>query len=254
MRPRHSALAVVALVAAVAPLLVAPQASARVPAYHPSRLSHLGNAQQVIVVTTPSWRSSYATFRTYRKAADGRWHAIFSPVRARIGSNGFVRARYRRQSTGTTPAGTFTLTRAFGRYGDPGTAMSYRRFDSNDWWPYDPRDARTYNVLQSRRVAAAQWRKSWAENLWSYGGQYRYGVVINYNIPSGLYRSNGQWFARERANTSKGGGIFLHVNGPGATEGCVSVRYRHMRGVLRWLSPAKHPRIVMGPMSAITSM
>jgi L,D-peptidoglycan transpeptidase YkuD (ErfK/YbiS/YcfS/YnhG family) len=159
------------------------------------------------------------------------------------------------QGSGETPAGTFGITTAFGRYADPGTALPYTKFDTNDWWPYDPRSPRTYNVYQRRRVAAAAWRTSWAENLWSYGGQYRYAAVINYNLPKDLYYSGGQWFARRQADTRRGGGIFLHVTGPaGWTAGCVTVAYGEMRAVLRWLDPAKRPRIVMGPTSVITSM
>ena len=74
-------------------------------------------------------------------------------------------------------------------------------------------------------------------------------------MPRGLYYSGGQWFARQTADTRKGGGIFLHVNGPaGKTAGCISIAYTEMKTVLRWLDPAKAPRIVMGPTSAITRM
>ncbi len=243
------------LLAAVASLLVAPGVGAAAPAYHPSRLTHLGAARQVVVVTSSSWRTSYATLRTYRKGSDGVWRRRFDPMRARIGGNGFVKAADRRQGTGTTPAGTFRVTRAFGSSADPGTAMRYRRFDRNDWWPYDPRSPRTYNVYQYRRVAGAAWRRSWAEHLWDYYGQYRYAAVIKFNLPSGIYRTaDGQRKARHPADTRKGGGIFLHVNGPGATAGCVSLGAGNMRKVLRWLNPTYRPRIVMGPKSAIGRM
>jgi L,D-peptidoglycan transpeptidase YkuD (ErfK/YbiS/YcfS/YnhG family) len=235
-------------------LTLVPAAGAATPSYHPSNLRALGNAQQVIVVTASSWSTSWATLRTYGKSSDGTWHVKFHAMRARIGGRGFALAANRLQSSSETPAGTFRITRAFGRYGDPGTALPYRRFDTNDWWPYDPRDPRTYNVYQRRRVAGAVWRRSWAENLWSYGGQYRYAAVVDYNMPSGVYYSGGQWFARYPANTRKGGGIFLHVNGPGSTAGCVTVSYTELKAVLRWLNPAKAPRIVMGPSSVITQM
>ena len=246
--------AVAAVLTALLALSVVPAASAATPPYHPSKLRALGASRQVVVVTASSWSTSYATVRTYELGGDDRWRAKFAPMRARIGGRGFARAANRLQGSAETPAGTFRITRAFGRYRDPGTALPYTNFDGNDWWPYDPRSPRTYNVYQTRRVAAAHWRRSWAENLWSYGGQYRFAAVINYNLPGGLYRSGGQWFARERADTRKGGGIFLHVNGPGSTAGCVTVSYAQMKSVLRWLDPAKRPRIVMGPTSAIRRM
>jgi L,D-peptidoglycan transpeptidase YkuD (ErfK/YbiS/YcfS/YnhG family) len=242
----------VAVAALVGALLGVPGAGAATPGYYPPNLTHLGAARQAIVVTSTSWSTSYATLRTYDKGADGIWRAKWGPLPARIGTRGFSPAAQRLQNTYTTPAGTFTLTHAFGAYSDPGTAMPYRKSDSNDWWPYDPRDPRTYNVEQFHgRSAATQWRKSWAEHLWHFRGQYEYAVVLDYNLPSGLYRSGDQRFASSTADTGAGGGIFLHVNGPGSTAGCISVSRKAMRKILRWLNPAKHPVIVMAPTKAI---
>ena len=67
-------------------------------------------------------------------------------------------------------------------------------------------------------------------------------MVVDYNLPS----------ATKSPDTTKGGGIFLHANGPGATAGCVSITKSDLVRVLRWLDPAKHPVIVMAPASAIT--
>jgi L,D-peptidoglycan transpeptidase YkuD (ErfK/YbiS/YcfS/YnhG family) len=227
-----------------------PAAESR-PPYHPSRLTHLGNARQVVVVTASTWKTSYATVRTYNLTSSG-WHRQFTKKNGRIGTHGFAPFGARRQNSGETPAGTYRLLRAFGSATDPGTALRYRKFDRNDWWPYDPRDPRTYNVEQYHgRSAATQWRKSWAEHLWHFRDQYRYAVVLNYNLPSGLYASGNQRFAANTANTGAGGGIFLHVNGPGATAGCVSVSRKAMRMILRWLNPAQHPVIVMAPTKAI---
>ena len=228
----------------------APSLAAAKP-FHPSRLAHIGSARQVVVVTSSSWSTSYATLRTYQKDSSG-WHKQFKNKHARLGTNGFARFGKRRQDSGKTPAGTYGLPRAFGSAADPGTALTYRQFDRNDWWPYDPRDPRTYNVAQYHgRSSATQWRKSWAEHLWDFHDQYAYSVVIDYNLPSGVYRSGSQRFAASTANTAAGGGIFLHVNGPGSTAGCVSVGRKAMRKIVRWLDPGQHAVIVMAPKKAI---
>jgi L,D-peptidoglycan transpeptidase YkuD (ErfK/YbiS/YcfS/YnhG family) len=234
-----------------------PAGAAAVPAYHPTRLAHVGDATQLVVVTSKSWRSSHATLRTYEKGSDGRWRAAFPAMKARIGSKGFVRAKQRRQSTWTTPAGTFGIPRAFGLAGKPaGTKLRYRKVDGNDWWPYDPRDPRTYNVLQPFRPSQARWRTSYAERLASYGRQYKYAAVIDYNLPTGVRWSakHRQYVTSKPARTTKGGGIFLHVNGRGATAGCVSLQEADMAKVLAWLRPGSKPRIVMGPKSVIRQM
>jgi L,D-peptidoglycan transpeptidase YkuD (ErfK/YbiS/YcfS/YnhG family) len=242
------------LLATIAPR----KALAAPPAYHPSQLRHLGDARQVVVVTSKSWHSSYATMRAYRQDSDGRWHLRFGPWRARLGYAGTVRAADRRQNTGTTPAGTFRLLSGFGSRRDPGTRLSsYIQFDNNDWWPIDPRDPATYNVYQHSRSDEARWRRTEAERLANWGtGQYRYGVVIDYNLPTGVRWSSakGEYVAGEPADTRKGGAIFLHVNGRGATAGCVSVNLLRMRRVLRWLDTAKQPRIVIGPLKAIDEL
>jgi L,D-peptidoglycan transpeptidase YkuD (ErfK/YbiS/YcfS/YnhG family) len=226
-------------------------AAASKPRFHPSRLAHLGDARQVVVVTAETWKTSYATVRTYSLGSSG-WHRQFKKKSGRIGTHGFAHFGERRQNSAETPAGTYGMLRAFGAATDPGTALPYRQFDRNDWWPYDPRDPRTYNVEQYHgKSAATQWRKSWAEHLWHFRGQYEYAVVLDYNLPSGLYASGNQRFASDTADTGAGGGIFLHVNGPGSTAGCVSVSRKAMRKILRWLNPAKHPVIVMAPRKAI---
>lgn len=216
----------------------------RVPRFHPSRLTSLGEAQQVVVVTSGSWSSSRARLRAYERTAAGSWRLRLGPVAARLGRNGFSPAGRRRQGSATTPAGTFALPWAFGTLPDPGTRLPYRVVDGNDWWPYDPRDPGTYNVWQARRAPSAAWRTSWAEDLSSYGRQYRHAAVIDYNLPT----------AGAAADTRRGGGIFLHVRRPGATTGCVAIPQADMESVLRWLDPARAPVIVMAPLSAITRM
>jgi L,D-peptidoglycan transpeptidase YkuD (ErfK/YbiS/YcfS/YnhG family) len=226
--------------------------------WHPSQLTHLEDSRQVVVVSSDSWRSSYATLRAYGKDADGHWHLRFGPWRARVGYAGMAPAATRRQNTGTTPAGTFRMLWAFGSRPDPGTRLGrYVRFDRNDWWPYDPRDPSTYNVFQRSRSPQAHWRRTEAEHLadWA-AGAYRYSVVLDYNLPSGVQWSTkaAEYVAADPANTRKGGGIFLHANGRGATAGCVSIGVYRMQRVLRWLDAAKHPRIVIGPSDLIDRM
>jgi L,D-peptidoglycan transpeptidase YkuD (ErfK/YbiS/YcfS/YnhG family) len=43
-----------------------------------------------------------------------------------------------------------------------------------------------------------------------------------------------------------GSGIFVHVQTGRSTNGCISLRRPALLRVIRWLSPAAHPRIVIG--------
>ena len=70
-----------------------------------------------------------------------------------------------------------------------------------------------------------------------------------FNLPSEVRwsASRHQYVATHRADTRRGGGIFLHVQRSRHTAGCVAGPLSDIRWTVRWLDPAKGPRIVMGP-------
>lgn len=237
------------VVAVVAGVLVAASPTTAADRPFPSRVDVRPRVHQMVTVTSPGWHTTRARLRAWQRPAGGRWHLVRGPFRVRIGYNGWVRGARRRQSTGKSPAGSYALRRAFGARPDPGTALRYRRFDRNDFWPYEPRDPATYNVYQRHKARGTHWRRGYRERLWSFRDQYRYAVVVGFNMPHGVHysRARRQLVARDRADTSRGGGIFLHVTDGGPTAGCVSMRLHRMRWLMRWLDPAKSPRVAMGP-------
>ena len=168
---------------------------------------------------------------------------------------GWHRPKERRQGTGKTPAGTFGIPSAFGRLGDPGTELPYRQFDRDDAWTYNPRRPATYNVFQT---VDTSWRTygGYVESLWTYGRQYNYVAVLDYNLPNGQISRGPDGVRRTTrpADTSAGGGIFLHVTNGKVTAGCIAIPQDTMRDVLAWLDPDRKPVIVVGPESAITRM
>lgn len=240
------------VIVTMAATLVGPGAvRAAAPAYHPSRLAHVGDARQMIVVTGRSTRSTFATLRAYSLGSDGRWRQHFADMSARIGYAGWASGTTRREGSGTTPWGTYTITTAFGVAADPGTALPYTRVDGNDYWVGDSRDPRTYNLFQRSASISRTWRVSMAERLAAYPKQYRYVAVIDFNRPASRTVS---WDSRHReyvtsspVDATRGSAIFLHVNGKGATAGCVSVSRTQMARLLRWLDPKRKPRIAMAP-------
>ncbi|GIE83334.1 hypothetical protein Aph02nite_92840 [Actinoplanes philippinensis] len=243
-------LAVFLVLAVTAVLVPAAPAAAALP----DELAHVGNARQVIVVAGRSWASTHATVRAFQRGSDGKWRQKFGTMNARTGYGGWKWASSRRQDTGQTPAGTFTLTQAFGVRADPGTRLPYRKVDADDYWAGDNRDPETYNLLQPSASPKRTWRKSRAERLAAYPRQYAHAIVINFNTPSGVRwdAAHRQYTATTRADTRRGSAIFLHAGGSGPTAGCVSVKRADLVRLLRWLDPAAKPRIVMAPATAIT--
>uniref|UniRef100_UPI003F907841 L,D-transpeptidase family protein n=1 Tax=Streptomyces fradiae TaxID=1906 RepID=UPI003F907841 len=190
---------------------------------------NIGNATQVITVKA---RGSYATVTAWQKGSSG-WKAQFSTSAGRVGSNGVVDGATRRQSTYTTPSGTYTITEGFG-VESSGTAMPYTKVDDRHWWVEDP-ESKFYNQMHTAEGADFPLTESGdrgSEHLINYPTQYAKALVINFN--------------RWPAIPGRGAGIFLHVNGNGATAGCVSVPRATMDRFMGWVRPSANPRIAIG--------
>jgi len=192
----------------------------------------LGDATQVVTVAASG---SYATVTAWQLSG-GTWRRVIETAAARVGANGVMPASVRVQGSNTTPGGTFTLSQAFGIGADPGALLPYHQVTSHDWWVEDNLSA-YYNQMRSDLLGGfnTTWPETYvngSEHLITHTGTYQYAVVIDYN--------------RWPAVHYKGAGIFLHVNGSGATAGCVSVPLATMEALIRWLNPAAHPRIAIG--------
>ena len=236
-------------------VVLALQAQAYVPPYFPTRLRNVSDSQQVIVVVGKSRTSSYSTVYTYQKGSDGVWRAKFAAMPGRNGRAGWVWGSQRVQNTGTSPMGTYRITTSFGLKPNPGTKVAYRLVDGNDYWVGDSYDPRTYNLFEPYASAKRTWRIFQAERLATYPTQYEYAAVIDFNRPAAssvTWNSTySEYVTSKSVNATRGSAIFVHINGAGSTAGCVSLSRTNMIDVLRWLDPAKKPRIVMAPLADI---
>ncbi|GGO89862.1 L,D-transpeptidase family protein [Wenjunlia tyrosinilytica] len=187
----------------------------------------VGNARQVVTVKATG---SYAVVAAWRKRGSS-WAKDFS-ANGRVGAKGVVDGDIRKQGTFTTPGGTFTLTEGFGVVSSS-TAMPYHRVNKGDWWVEDPQ-SRFYNSRHSDKGAdfpLTEKGDRGSEHLINYPVQYAKALVIDFN--------------RWPAVPGRGAGIFLHVNGRGATAGCVSVPRATMDKIMKWAEPGRHPRIAI---------
>jgi L,D-peptidoglycan transpeptidase YkuD (ErfK/YbiS/YcfS/YnhG family) len=185
----------------------------------------VGSSAQVITVVAPSSGSTTALLTAWQRTPSG-WTAALGPVTARIGSAGVGAAS---EYSTRTPAGTFTLTEAFGRAGDPGSRLPYRLVDGDDWWVSDVHSAR-YNQYAECPPAACDFDVAASENLYA-EPTYPHAVVIDYN----------------RGGTpGAGSAFFLHVSNGAPTAGCVAIDAGSLVDVLRWLDPAARPLIAIG--------
>ncbi|MFE0646001.1 L,D-transpeptidase [Streptomyces sp. NPDC058877] len=198
------------------------------PAPLPVRMADTGGGTQLITAEAADAKATTGTL-TWWERRGWRWVRV-GAAPARFGSKGLVEGASRQQGTSTTPTGLYRLPYAFGiRSAPAGTRLRYAPVTEHSWWCQD-NASHAYN----RWVEGLpdDCRATEAEHLVSYTGQYAHAIVIGFNY--------------ERPVRGRGAGIFLHVNGTGATAGCISVPEDAMRAVLAWADPARRPHIAVG--------
>ncbi|WP_369388158.1 L,D-transpeptidase [Streptomyces sp. CG1] len=202
----------------------------------PARMADTGGGTQLITAQAPRTDSTSGTL-SWWDLRHGRWVRAGSAP-ARFGAKGLVEGAKRKQSTNTTPTGLYDLPFGFGIKAAPsGTRVKYRAVKSSSWWCED-NDSRSYNRWVE--PLPDDCRASESEHLISYTAQYAYGLVIGFNY--------------DRPVRGRGAGIFLHVNGRGATAGCVSVPEGAMRRILQWAEPGKRPHVAIGTVAGVTAV
>jgi L,D-peptidoglycan transpeptidase YkuD (ErfK/YbiS/YcfS/YnhG family) len=192
-----------------------------IPSLGPKTRAQLTTAnRQAVVVTGANRNSNQATVMLYERDPIQGWRSVSSPWPAHNALRGWTDDH--RQGDLRSPIGVFGLTNAGGRLPDPGTGL-----------PYEQESAFT-----------AQGTGFEGEPL---AGSFDYVVAINYNrkphtTPLDLTRPLG---------ADKGGGIWLHVDHGGPTQGCISLPKSRMKELLHWLDPAKKPMVIMGDVAAL---
>jgi L,D-peptidoglycan transpeptidase YkuD (ErfK/YbiS/YcfS/YnhG family) len=188
-----------------------------------ARLRTLPTAtSQVVIVHAVNGATTYATLETFAKS-DGFWRPVFAPMTARLGSWGFSPSHLEGQPS--TPTGMYSFGSVmYGINANPGVHFAYHKLVSGDYWN-ELSGSAGYNTFQHGADPGGP-----SEALWTIKPAYNYFAVINYNVP---------------AVAGKGSGIFLHQQTGGPTAGCVSLGAADLLKVLRWLTPAATPRIVM---------
>jgi L,D-peptidoglycan transpeptidase YkuD (ErfK/YbiS/YcfS/YnhG family) len=185
------------------------------------------NATQVITVVAPSTASTTGTLQAWQRGASG-WSPVGSALTAYLGTAGM--SSHPSESSTATPIGSFTLTQAFGHDPNPGTALPYRQTTPDDWWISQP--GPLYNTLQRCATSCPFVQGDPNEHLYEEMPYYTYAVVIDYN--------------RSPVVQGAGSAFFLHVTVGQPTQGCVSIPLASLASLMRWLTPAAHPRILIG--------
>lgn len=190
-----------------------------------------GTRQIVTVHHTTGWHARVSLW----VRRDGHWHRALDTRNGRTGYGGLVAGGKRRQGTGTTPLGTYGLISSFGTHARAASwTLGYRQIRKGDFWVED-NGSRYYNRYRNQAQGGFRWRlptsaANGSERLADYPVPYEYAVVTSFNRAQVRHR---------------GAGIFLHVNGRGATAGCVSVPRWMMRTLMARLDRTERPVIAV---------
>ncbi|WP_445188373.1 L,D-transpeptidase family protein [Pseudonocardia sp. Cha107L01] len=183
---------------------------------------------QLVTVLVPAATSTSGILRGWQRAAGGGWNSVLGPVRVRVGTDGVGTAR---EGVNRTPRGTFTLSQAFGRQPNPGTALPYRRVGASDWWVSDTKSP-AYNTFRTCEPGTCSFDEGAGENLGRAGASYDYAMVIGYNTAP--------------VRPGAGSAFFVHVDAGAPSQGCVEVPRASVLSLIRWLAPAHKPLITIG--------
>jgi L,D-peptidoglycan transpeptidase YkuD (ErfK/YbiS/YcfS/YnhG family) len=204
------------------------------PANLAASIKGIRGADQLITVEAQRYKTTAASLRLWQHWKDC-WVAVDGPFAARVGWNGL--SANRREGDGTTPAGVYTIGRTmYGNASNPGVRYRYRRLVCGDWWNEDPRSP-TYNSFQHVRCGTRPPFRTTTPGLWQEKRAYRHFAVIEFNMRPVV--------------PGRGSGIFLHAKTGNSTNGCVSLDLPRLIRVLRWLDPAKSPRIAIGTKASL---
>ncbi|WP_229851943.1 hypothetical protein [Streptomyces albospinus] len=175
-------------------------------------------SRQVVAVYGKGADSPDATVVLYDKGAKG-WDRKGSWP-AHNGRRGWTVDHH--EDDQRSPVGVFSLTDAGGVLADPGARLPYTR------------------------SAAFTPPSYWSENT---RHDFDYVVAIDYNRVPGTSPLD----PTRPLGQSKGGGVWLHLDHGTGTSACVSVAKSAMAALLRALDPARHPVVVMGDRSHLSS-
>ncbi len=158
------------------------------------------------------------------------------PYPARVGWNGLRLNRH--EGDGTTPIGMFAIGPAmYGVARNPGVRFRYVRLRCGDWWVEDP-GSPAYNTFQRLGCGRPPPFTTPTPDMSKSPTAYVHLAVVEFNM--------------DPIVPGRGSGIFLHAQTGTPTNGCISLRRADLVRVLRWLSPAAAPRIVIGTRAGLT--
>jgi L,D-peptidoglycan transpeptidase YkuD (ErfK/YbiS/YcfS/YnhG family) len=210
----------------------------------------LSSSHQLVVVTTADW--SAVTGRLHRFQRDNEsadWQSVGQPFPIVVGRNGLVWGAGLRPNPETSspvkiegdkkaPAGIFSLGDSFGLVAPEDVRwikLPYRQLHAPIECVDDSNSVHYNTIVDREKIGNVDWNSS--EKMSQIREQYRFGIVVNHNVSP--------------PRPGAGSCVFLHIweTAVKGTAGCTAMAPEQIEKLLRWLDPAKSPRLVQLPVA-----
>lgn len=192
----------------------------------------LENSRQLIIVTNSSPHDLHARLSYYARIQQNeKWQMVGDPIAVVVGRNGITKNK--KEGDGSTPFGIHSLGTAFGfsSKADDDLKLTYLPITENTVCVDDEKSKYYNQIIESNKVEKASWESG--EIMQEKMPEYKYGVVINYNLPI--------------PKPSLGSCIFMHIwtTPDKGTAGCVAMSEQDIKKLLAWIDPNKKPFIII---------
>ena len=207
-------------------------------------------SRQILVVLARDWNTAEASLQAYERPAGGlAWKQQGRDVPAMLGRNGLGWGRglhpapppgepVKKEGDGRSPAGLFSLGRAFGSFPAGSDevskiAMPYLALTGSTECVDDPGSVHYNRIVDRGLTKDPEWKSS--EKMLQAGPGYSLGLEIEHT--------------RDPVEAGAGSCIFLHPweDDQNGTQGCTGVKRTAMEQILAWLDPSAGPLLVQLP-------
>lgn len=194
----------------------------------PDKMGQRHPCRQLVVVTASGARRNKALMQRYMLSG-GKWTAIGTSIDVNVGAKGIAPVGRKREGDYRTPAGIYSLTRAFGYEADCNTALLYTVVGPLHVWVTDQSDSLYNRII----VDSLHMYRNRSEPLMLISRITRHAIAIDYNT--------------DPVVPGAGSAIFIHCRRTSdhRTAGCISMPESNLLELLEWLDPQLHPHIVI---------
>ena len=200
-------------------------------------------SEQLILIVSDDFNTTHAVLTRYEKEQNC-FNKVGEAIPVNLGRNGLAWGigesgftpkadePIKKEGDGRAPAGIFKISKAFGYASRIRTKMPYVQADK-ELICVDDSQSKYYNQIidknESDNPKSFEWMRR-DDKL------YKMGLVIDHN-----------------AEAKKGAGscIFFHIrkSETAPTAGCSAMKENDLRNIIKWLDPAKKPKVVQIPRS-----